>query len=578
MNLKTFIHHLHVDIDQASPPGWEVNWEDAPLPYKLYRGLPVVPLSAEVPLSLIGYQPGKPDLDRQTIGHFLWYVFGLTQLCQSALTLDSTETEQPPEPMHSLRRFAPSGGALYPNELYVYLKVKHLPAGVYHYDPAHHRLVLLREGHFDDYLSRALGNRCNLSACFGTVFVSTMFWKNFFKYHNFSYRLQGLDCGVLIGQLLEVAKRFNFETKVYFQFLDRALNHLLGLSDREENVYAVIPLAEEAPGSVTPFTDTAEYGNNRTRDTKEGESVERVAKPDFCRENMTSRELCRELPAIEPDHYVRSRKVADYSLLTKISEASSQEETRSFQHFETVNMEKVMENVKVKEVEGVYGDGQKATQRETGETFALPQVQRLTYDLAAVGRKRFSPDMDFVFGKISSSNLATLLQESMTSFFYRNDLDGKHNETQNSRVSLYVCMHQVEDIPDGAYAYDSDAHALRQIRHGDHRLRLHYGMPVQNVNLFQVPLCFHVVGDADHYISSLGYRGYRIQQMEAGMLVQRLLLTASALGLGGHPLLGYDVEVCDTLYKLNGHGQTSLIQIPVGPYRPRPWLKGSLHS
>ena len=148
--------------------------------------------------------------------------------------------------MQSKRRFVPSGGALYPNELYVYLKIENLPAGVYHYDVAHHRLVLLREGNFDSYISRALGNRCDISACFGTVFVSTMFWKNFFKYNNFAYRLQGLDAGVLIGQLLEVAKCFGFASGVYFQFLDRAINHLLGLSEQEESVYAVIPLSAES--------------------------------------------------------------------------------------------------------------------------------------------------------------------------------------------------------------------------------------------------------------------------------------------------------------------------------------------
>ena len=40
----------------------------------------------------------------------------------------------------SLRRFVPSGGALYPNELYVYLKLEDIPMGIYHYDVAHHRL------------------------------------------------------------------------------------------------------------------------------------------------------------------------------------------------------------------------------------------------------------------------------------------------------------------------------------------------------------------------------------------------------------------------------------------------------
>jgi nitroreductase len=103
-------------------------------------------------------------------------------------------------------------------------------------------------------------------------------------------------------------------------------------------------------------------------------------------------------------------------------------------------------------------------------------------------------------------------------------------------------------------------------------------MSLDNVNLLQVPLCLHVAGDKEFYKTELGYRGYRIQQMEAGMLVQRLLLAASALGLGGHPLLGFDANLSDELYKMDQQGKTSLIQIPIGPYRPRPWLRGSLHS
>ena len=99
-----------------------------------------------------------------------------------------------------------------------------------------------------------------------------------------------------------------------------------------------------------------------------------------------------------------------------------------------------------------------------------------------------------------------------------------------------------------------------------------------NVNLFQVPLCLHVVGDKDHLKEELGYRGYRIQQMEAGILVQRLLLISCALGMGGHPLLGFNTKQCDDLYRADSKQITSLIQIPVGPYRPRSWLKGILNS
>jgi SagB-type dehydrogenase family enzyme len=169
------------------------------------------------------------------------------------------------------------------------------------------------------------------------------------------------------------------------------------------------------------------------------------------------------------------------------------------------------------------------------------------------------------------------MQEATASFAYGNDLDGARLK-QEPRVSLYGCLYNVEGIPDGAYHYDSNTHSLLKVHAGDHRLRLQSGLSLDNVNLLQVPLCLHVVGDKDHFTPALGYRGYRIQQMEAGMLVQRLLLAASAIGMGGHPLLGFDANLCDEIYKVDSQGKTSLIQIPIGPYRHRPWLRGSLHS
>ncbi|TKC14313.1 SagB family peptide dehydrogenase [Robertmurraya kyonggiensis] len=525
MSLEDFLYNLHFDIDKANQPNWETDWEDAPLPYKFYRGLPVVPLSTEVPLTLTGGEP-PARLDLKRVGHFLWYVFGLTQLSQSLFPMDSTE--QDIYPLHSYRRFAPSGGALYPNELYLYLKIEGLAEGVYHYDVAHHSLVLLREGNFDSYLASALGNRCEISSCFGIVFVSTMFWKNFFKYNNFSYRLQGLDAGVLIGQLMEVAKRFGFASGVYFQFLDTAINHLLGLSEQEESVYSVIPLSVEA-------TNWSTNGRNLYK-------------------NVLSKELRQELPAIQPEHFVRSHNVKKYPMITAMNEASKQDSTWSF---------------RVSEGRKIAGRGEPRV--------ALPHIKSISYDLAEACGNRFSPDMDFVLGMVSQQQLATLLLEATASFSYRNDLDEAYRNS-GPRVTIYSCLYNVEGISNGAYYYDGTEHTLIEICPGDHRLHLQTGMSLDNLNLLQVPLCLQVAGDKEFYKKELGYRGYRIQQMEAGMLVQRLLLAASALGMGGHPLLGFDANLSDELYKMDQQGKTSLIQIPIGPYRPRPWLRGSLHS
>jgi hypothetical protein len=50
------------------------------------------------------------------------------------------------------------------------------------------------------------------------------------------------------------------------------------------------------------------------------------------------------------------------------------------------------------------------------------------------------------------------------------------------------------------------------------------------------------------------------------------------MGMGGHPLLSFDTNSCDQLYGIDAGNETSLIQIPVGAYRARNWLKGSLHN
>jgi SagB-type dehydrogenase family enzyme len=272
-------------------------------------------------------------------------------------------------------------------------------------------------------------------------------------------------------------------------------------------------------------------------------------------EHVSAAELLQEVSLLKAETYNRSKRILDYPMLKEMNEASMFETTQSF--------------VKIKKDDRV--------KRSLGtESILLPFTESFSYDLASVCRERHSRDIDFMMGKVSQTQLATLFKESF-SVIYHNDLDGTHGKSP-TRVSLYGCFYNVEGVPNGAYFYDKSAHGLCRITQGDYREFLQYGLTMPNVNLFQVPLCLHVVGDKDHLKEELGYRGYRIQQMEAGILVQRLLLISCALGMGGHPLLGFNTKQCDDLYRADSKQITSLIQIPVGPYRPRAWLKGILNS
>ncbi|MFB5190653.1 SagB family peptide dehydrogenase [Alicyclobacillus fastidiosus] len=530
MQLDEFLHNLHFDIDNVRPVDVDVDWEDAPLPFKLYQNLPATPLSFDACTELsASRRTARRAVRLQEIGNFFWYSYGLTQLCHVMLPADDGEARS--NVMQMLRRYVPSGGALYPSELYAYLKVDDVSPGIYHYDVAHHRFVLLREGNFDLYLERALGHRCQLESCFGALFVSTMFWKNFYKYHNFSYRLQALDAGALIGQLLEVAKRFGYASAVYFQFLDRAIQHLLGLRDEEESVYAVIPLAC-AEGSIARCD-----GNTNAVDTVE-----------------SAQELCQELVGLEHRHYSKSVRKGKYPLLLQMNEAAMLHTTERFTQMPTSGTES-----------NPAGEG----------AIDLPAAQRSQGDFATACRRRFSPALDFVQGHIDVRELSAIMSETMLSFAYDNDIDPNGQEF-DPRVSLASCVHGVEGLNDGAYLYDFKRHGLQLLQSGDHRLRLQEGLSMPTVNFFQVPLCFHLVGSRDRY-QVFGYRGYRMQQMEVGMCLQRLLLSASARGLGGHPLLGYDEGACDDIYNFEAQGKTCLIEVPVGHYRKTARFEGALY-
>ncbi|MBW5446310.1 SagB/ThcOx family dehydrogenase [Cohnella sp. CFH 77786] len=528
MDIARFLHELHFETDKAKPIDWEPDWEDAPLPFKLYRRLPYYPLSLDVPLTFAALRGiGKPGV--RELGHLLWYAYGTATASRAAVI-----PGQPPNPYglsEWYRRVVPSGGGLYPNELYAYLKLPELPDGVYHYDAARHRLVLLREGNYDSYVERAVGGRLDASGHFGVLFVTAFFWKNFFKYHDFSYRLQGLDAGVLIGQLLEAGKGFGFGASVHYQFLDRAAGHLLGLRENEESVYAVIPMASEPE-------------RQSGRRTGAGSSVLLG----------TSEELIREIPPLFHEHYVRSKRVKAYPRLIRMNEASMQHSTADFRIFR-----------------------HRRAIPKGFRRIPLPRVEVPAADAAALSRKRYSPETDFVLRRVGGHVLAGILRQTATSFRYVSDLDEGEDEAP-PRVFLCGCFHGVEGVRDGAYLYDHAAHALAEARPGDQRAWLQYGLTFPNVNLYQVPMVFHAAGDRLHAWREWGARGYRIQQMEAGILVQKLLLAIARTGMAGRPLLGYDAYMADALFRLSELGQTALIQIPAGPYRYRHRYEGSLHG
>ncbi|WP_198850311.1 SagB family peptide dehydrogenase [Alicyclobacillus sp. SO9] len=560
MNLHQFVYNLHFDVESVRAADVKVDWDDAPLPFKIYSGTEQLTLPQAWPgiANQSGFaRPSQPGIF-DDLGTLLWYSYGLTAIAQTYVPVQDNESAI--DLVQTLRRFAPSGGGLYPSELYVYLNMDEDKRGVYHYDVERHTLSLLRTGDFDNYLQQALGGRVDFSNVTVALFVSTMFWKNFFKYHDFSYRLQGIDAGAVVGQVISSAQRLNFRSIVQFQFLDAAINHLLGLSEETETVYAVISLVHKSDGTAL------------TRQKPQSPPVSATG-------------LYKLLARVNPSYYIKSRRIKAYPNIVDLNRAAMYHSTEDFYPSDAEPARFELEKADSPSAQMECNPGQQApAQGKQVQQVKLPSEPGLNYDFYRACKQRYSPGADFWFGQVSINDVATLLHEATSTVDYHSDITAHGDagmaegirEVAASRFVMGVCLHGVSGIEDGAYVYDRSSRTLHLCNEGDYRVRLQQGMSMHNVNLHQVPLCFHILGDVHHLKRQYGYRGHRIQHMEAGIVLQKLLLTASALGMNGHPLLDYDEALCDEIYNSSAINKTTLIQIPVGYYRPVARLEASL--
>jgi SagB-type dehydrogenase family enzyme len=111
-------------------------------------------------------------------------------------------------------------------------------------------------------------------------------------------------------------------------------------------------------------------------------------------------------------------------------------------------------------------------------------------------------------------------------------------------VDLYLTVHAVEGLEPGAYAYHPDSHALEQIKRGDFRERSAYLCLEQPLGGMSSATVFFLA-DLDSILEAFGNRGYRLANLEAGLIGGRLYLCAYAQRFGATGLTFYDKDVVD---------------------------------
>ena len=479
----------YLPVGEGPPDLSKVDWSAAPNPFKHYSAAKKLALPA----------PGATAQLSQ-LGVFFAEVAGLTRQRfkhPEAGTLERDLTT-PVSFSNSLDllRSVPSGGALHPYELYLLVSQdSQLAGGLYHYNVLEHALECLIEADVSVALAR-ITRTSDIST--RTLVLGCCFSRNAFKYQDFSYRVQSIDLGVVIGQSEAAAARLGWAVNVRYQFDDDRLDRLLGLDSFTEASYVMIE-----------FGDRHEIGG--TPDTPN--------------------------PPEPP-----SPPQADGAKPPPFSQWSNWEDLHRSARTPFRNQGRL---------EGVL-------ELPTAQhPIVLPIPQGMTVPLEAVWRRQ-SAMHAFAHQPLSFEQFARLCSAA----------DGYLNDTlSKSHSALYAIVNAVEGLEMGIYRYFSGSRNLEKLRQDDARIELlnTFGGPSQNA--FEVSVGFFAVGNYERGFAAGGDRWYRIQNMDAGVIVARLYRNASALGLACHANLNYKVRVADRMLGLEPPW-TSLIQMLVGGLAP----------
>ena len=269
--------------------GHFLDWANKPRQYKVYQGLPVVPLPRDVTPPVVQaldavstFEPSESGtVDLHRLAQMLFFCAGLTK----------KKVYPGGEAQHF--RAASCTGALYEIEIYVICgEIPGLPAGVYHFCPADFALRWLREGDLRGEIAHASAGEASIAGAPVTLVLTAIFWRNAWKYQARAYRHFYWDAGTILANLLATAASGQLSSRVVTGFLDGRVDRLLGLDDEREASLCLVPIGVNSPAPDPP-----------------------------------------DVPPITPETVPLSKREVDYPLITQMRAASmllSEEEVRDW--------------------------------------------------------------------------------------------------------------------------------------------------------------------------------------------------------------------------------------------------------
>lgn len=405
-----------------------------------------------------------------------------------------------------LFRAAACTGALYHVELYVAAsEVTGLEAGLYHYGPERHELSVLRGGDWKAVLIEATAAEPHIARAAATIVLTTTFWRNAWKYRSRAYRHAFWDSGTMLANLTAEANALELEHHVLLGFADPSVNALLDVDPAKEAAVALVTVG------------------------KSGESVSRTPAPP------------------QPLGYVTeplSPNEVDYPLIREAHEASS-----------------LLDGARARAWRETGPESTREADRAASAAVPLEASPASSPSLEKVIRKRGS-SRRFAREPIARAALATILNAAMRS------VSGDVLAGEHCVSDAYVIVNAVDGLSAGAYVYHPATRELELLREGELRSQARF-LDLEQDLAGDAAVNVYLLVDLAPVLETWGNRGYRVAQMEGGILGGRMYLAAYALGLGATGLTFFDDAVTD-FFSPHAAGKAVMFLTAVGvPVRQR---------
>jgi SagB-type dehydrogenase family enzyme len=460
-----------------------LDWDNEPLPYKIYPDLEPIPLPTDLQNSEMPALSVLSDLDKELgheaaptlkeIAHLLYYTAGITK-----------KRTHPNGEMYF--RAAASAGALYPIEIYLVCgNLQDLQAGVYHFSPADFSLRQLRQGDFREVLLAAAAGESDIVLAPLTLVFTAITWRSAWKYQARSYRYHFWDCGVMAAHALASTVSQNLPAKVIMGFVDSSINSLLGLDGSSEKSLCLFPVGRDI--------------NNRALASDSTHSLPLLPEINVLPVPLSNEQV--EYPEIDQLH--------KDSMLNSAEEVSAWQKKRlKWTHPEAKDSDVPLKRL------------------------LLSELPRRPVEEVIVRR---GSSRSFSHESLDFSEFSTILSLAMKPFradFLNGDL---LNEA-------YLTVHAVQGLEAGAYYYNRRDQSLESLKRGSFRGEAAALCLGQDLGGDSSATIFFLA-DLEAILETYGNRGYRLAQMEAGVIGGKLYLASYALGRGATGLTFFDDQV-----------------------------------